>query len=247
MKIIFNIDDLGLTRGGVKAGLELLECGYAKSTTVMVNLIKDEELIELSKIPNISVGIHFNMEIGPALADTPLADDNGEFFLRGNAIKIKEIDKKHIRAELEAQYNRIIKFIPDITHIDSHHHLHNRFDNVQEVVLEFAKEKNLLVRENGKGTLEDDVTKDVEFVGKLGKRFFINTFYGKFLKDFPEKFKEYKYEGIADVMCHPAYCDDELMQKSSYNTYREKEIALIKQCNTLDWLEIMSYKDIPKN
>lgn len=124
IKLIINADDFGYSKVFNEKILYLLDKGFIKSTTVMVDRITKEqnnqtkELIELHKNKPISVGLHLELDI-----------------------------KKQIRPQVEQQYKKftsIFGFKP--SHIDLHK------SGQEEILVEvnkFAEEHDLPVRNMG--------------------------------------------------------------------------------------------------
>jgi predicted glycoside hydrolase/deacetylase ChbG (UPF0249 family) len=125
IKLIINADDFGYSKVFNEKILDLLERGIIKSTTVMVNRINErqkEQIKKLSRIAKsqkISVGLHL------------------EFII-----------EMPIKQQIESQYE---KFISIFEAPPSHLDIHKLIDNskIINAVNEFAKEKNLPVRNHG--------------------------------------------------------------------------------------------------
>jgi predicted glycoside hydrolase/deacetylase ChbG (UPF0249 family) len=124
IKLIINADDFGYSKVFNEKILELLEKGFIKSTTVLVNRIAESQkgqikrLIELSKTGKITVGLHtdFNLE-------------------------------EPLNPQMEEQYKIFISifgFKP--THIDIHKFMEHK---PIEAMNQFAEKHNLPVRNCG--------------------------------------------------------------------------------------------------
>lgn len=148
MRIIINADDFGMTKSVNKAIIELMELGTVTSTTVMVNMPYAEEATQLLEIPNISVGLHFNLTEGKPVSDPnkvkSLIDKNGIFHEKReleSRAKNNLIKKEEVLLELKNQYQKLRDILGDnITHFDSHQGL-NRIPVVFRALLDFGKEK----------------------------------------------------------------------------------------------------------
>lgn len=147
MKIIINADDFGMTKSVNKAITELMQIGAITSTTVMVNMPYAAEAIELLKIPDISVGLHFNLTEGRPVSDPSLVrslvKENGVFYTKKeleNRAKQNLVKKEEVLLELKNQYAKLHAILGDnITHFDSHQGL-NRIPVIFKALLDFGKE-----------------------------------------------------------------------------------------------------------
>ena len=147
-KLIINADGFGFTFGNNRGILECLEVGVVKSVSVNANFPAVEEVTKLKDFPDVSVGIHLNLSVGPCVSepkDIPdLVDEKGEFL--GS-----EFDRKALRGqipheqmvrELTAQVEKLTEYGIEITHWDSHQtkHLYRPFF---KAAIEVAKKFNI--------------------------------------------------------------------------------------------------------
>jgi predicted glycoside hydrolase/deacetylase ChbG (UPF0249 family) len=135
-KIIINADDCGKT----KTINEHIENAILKSkitsTTVMANMEDFEGAVNLFKNYGsvISFGWHINLTEGKPLLCSQLLLDKGFYKETEEGIKmdgrkfmrkgISSAMKKDIKKELMAQYTKLRDNGINITHADSHHHIH---------------------------------------------------------------------------------------------------------------------------
>jgi predicted glycoside hydrolase/deacetylase ChbG (UPF0249 family) len=132
-KLVINCDDFGWDAPATQAILELGAAGQVSSTTVMANFASAAELRELARLasPTLSVGLHLTLNAGQPLSAASqvpsLVDANGQFynssqlwqrFLRG------KVRRPELRLELAAQLKHLAAAGLDLTHADSHQHLH---------------------------------------------------------------------------------------------------------------------------
>lgn len=131
-KIIVNADDFGLKSSVNQAIVESFNWGIINSTTIMANMPEFEEAVELAhknKITN-KIGIHLNIDAGHHLTSelqhTSLFDKENHMSLKNrmNLFFISREEKKLIYNEFAAQIERVKKQGINITHIDTHHHIH---------------------------------------------------------------------------------------------------------------------------
>lgn len=202
-KVILNGDDFGFT-GGVNRGIiESLKNGILTSTSVMVNRPNAKEARELSKIKNISVGLHLD-----------LTEENS-LQRWSKILYILAWPEQRIRDEFKKQidtFTNIVGRLPD--HIDSHHHIH-WITGFRNVVLEFSKENNIPVR-------CVDAKFQMGFYGRslshwndpkgVSPERLINV-----IKNLPA--------GVHEIMCHPGFVDKDLIEtKSLYLNQRKDEV-----------------------
>lgn len=131
-RLIVNADDFGFDPEATTAILRLLQKNKLSSTTVMANLVKSEDLIRLKNIPRIGVGIHINLldgkPISPSNLIPSLLDQDG-LFLNAKSIFKKalsgKISSREIGIEIKAQVDFLLDYGLNLTHADSHQHLHH--------------------------------------------------------------------------------------------------------------------------
>ena len=129
MKIIVNADDFGISRQVNDAILDLISAGHITSTTLIANGPAIDDAIE--RIPEgnkCSFGVHLNISEFMPLTDTPqlqcLLNKDGCFQNNFGDVHISQAVKKAIFVEWCAQIEKILQFGIDISHIDSHNHIH---------------------------------------------------------------------------------------------------------------------------
>jgi chitin disaccharide deacetylase len=126
--LIVNADDLGMTTGINRGVIDAHVHGVLTSASLMVTSQPAEEAVQLARgYPELSVGLHVDLTSGPA-ASIPLTDLDG------------------LSAEVERQmtlFRRLTGVLP--THIDSHHHVHRRF-NVARAFLDVSERYGLPLR-----------------------------------------------------------------------------------------------------
>lgn len=143
--LVIHADDLGETAEITRGILECIDAGRVTSTSLMANMPATDLAIEeaAKRGKNASFGVHLVLCEGPALTKPKsLTDANGEFLpkktigLRGLAHRL---DAQDVESELRAQIERIADGGVQISHFDSHKHLH-QLPVVRDVVGKLAKE-----------------------------------------------------------------------------------------------------------
>lgn len=129
MRIITNADDLGISRDVNQAVFDLMAQGLITSSTIRANgPAFSDACRHLRQFPRCSFGVHLNLtEFRPLSPDAclgPLVDSSGEY----NG-KIRQINgllrlQRGIFEELCRQTDLITSSGVNISHFDSHHHVH---------------------------------------------------------------------------------------------------------------------------
>lgn len=238
-KLIINADDFGLSDGVTYGILKAHNDGVLTSTTCMMNMPHIEKYLELTKdYPNLGLGVHLNITLGPALTKNSFIDENGYFQSRDCYKDRKPIvNKDELYKEWKMQIDKFI----DITgqkpsHLDSHHHVHLLPGNI-DVALKLAKEYDLPIRE------ENHIQTDYEFV-KFSEDFYDETV----SLDTIKKICHYEYD-IFEIMCHPAFVDWYLYNHSSYHLKRTEELDILCSNEIKEFIsafQLINYKQIKK-
>ncbi|PKH07101.1 carbohydrate deacetylase [Moritella sp. Urea-trap-13] len=126
MKLIVNIDDLGLTEKVNESVVACFKVGIVQSTTIMMNQPATEHAIALIKqglVPN--VGLHVTLTSGKPILDPSLVpdlvDSDGFFLKQDKVIASETLSFDQAYSEFKAQYDKAINAGIKLTHIDSHH------------------------------------------------------------------------------------------------------------------------------
>jgi predicted glycoside hydrolase/deacetylase ChbG (UPF0249 family) len=131
-RLIVNADDLGMSRGITDGILIAHRYGILTSASLMVNMPASEYAIErLASAPRLGIGIHLNICQGapvlPAHAVPSLVTPVGEFLPPHEMIRRLwrwQVDLEELENEFRAQIRWAKIRGVDITHADSHHHMH---------------------------------------------------------------------------------------------------------------------------
>lgn len=134
--LIINADDCGLSCRVNKGIEEAIMAGIISSTTIMANMDDFEGAVRLYKEykNRISFGWHINLTEGESLIRSQILLDkgflkeiNGKVLFNGQSFRKKLITgemAREIRRELVAQWEKLHDNGIEITHVDSHHHIH---------------------------------------------------------------------------------------------------------------------------
>lgn len=223
-KIIINADDFGFSRGVNYGIVDSHLKGIVTSATMMMNATATKHAITLAKeTPSLKVGVHLVLTWGrPLLHDVPtLVDESGNFkkqpFVYGDPESISLDD---LEREWTAQIEKCLNAGLAPSHLDSHHHMHG-IKEFYPVIKKLSEKYKLPVRNGGTHFTDIPTLTDV----------FLDDFYGEGItENYFEKLGERVKPGTSiEVMTHPAYIDETLMQESSYNMQRIKETRILME------------------
>jgi predicted glycoside hydrolase/deacetylase ChbG (UPF0249 family) len=130
--LIVNADDFGINDAANAAIIECHRMGSVTSTTLMANGPALVAAVELGRCnPSLGIGLHFNLTWGEPVSDpamvSALVDDKGKFLSREVLAKrslLGRIPREQLEIELDAQFKRLLSLGVDVTHVDSHQHVH---------------------------------------------------------------------------------------------------------------------------
>ncbi len=217
--IIINVDDFGMTEGINQAVFDLCDQGVVKSTTALVNSPYFKQGYEQSKnYPDLAIGIHLTIDLFNAQLFHPSLCDDKHNFHRANTHDLtRALDSAVIYREWKAQIEKFISITGHKpSHIDSHHHAHVINNDANIAVRKLGAEYNLPIRDNQNAKYQARVTGEF-----YNKGVTLETLKSEINNLFAD---DYTYN---EVMCHPAYVDQELIDCSSYNQMRAVEFELL--------------------
>ena len=269
-KIIFNADDFGISKGVNAAIFKAYNDGVLNSASLMVNQKYAYEAVQMhKKMPNLMLGLHVNLTNEYATSEAKnislLADKAGKFkngFLKLFLLSIfrPRKFKQQVKIEVEAQIVKALDMGVELTHIDSHRHVHMIpaiFDVFEELMEKYNIKKTRVMNENIFMTLKTNKDKSWLIDGGLIKYGLLSFFYMlnsyksstyfytilytcKLSKD---KFKQVHipkgYDSV-EVMIHPSIIqiDDEhkedIFDESIVSDWREKELETLMDKSITD-------------
>ena len=225
-RLIVNADDLGRSPGINRGIVEAHRRGIVTSATLMVNYPSAPEGAALARENRrLGVGLHVALTGGvptlPPVEIPTLVDAEGR--LPSEPEGLGEAKPVEIRAEARAQLARFQQMMGRLpTHFDSHHHSH-RLPAVFDALVALARETGRPVRSTG-GEMGERLRRE----GVATTDRFVEGFYGEgatlenlraILEGVPS--------GTTELMCHPAYVDDELRTGSGYAEPRARELQVL--------------------
>ena len=223
MKVIFNSDDFGMSRGVNYGIIDACLLGPVRSATMMANMPAFLHGVSLlPHAPKLAVGAHLVLTAGKSLGGPykTITDCDGFFqsqsVLKGRA-EAGEIDLGEVERELSLQIEKLLGAGIKLSHLDGHHHIHGS-PGISDVCLELARKRGLPMRDFAN-----------QGAGQLG--FKAPAFYGDFYGESANLAHLEKVlsslERDTEIMCHPAYVDGFLLDGSTYNVQRARELYVL--------------------
>jgi hypothetical protein len=228
-KIIINADDFGLKSSINKAIVESFNIGVINSTTLMSNMPGFDEAVELAHKFHITnrIGIHLNLDAGHLLTSdihsTSIFDSENHLHLRNkrmNLFLISKNEKNIIYKEFEAQIEKLKKAGIKITHIDTHHHIHEIWP-MTKIILVLLKEYNI-----SSMRILNNINRATRFY-KIGYRQLVN----KAIKINNANFSDFfgnQLEVISLLKNHPSIYFDKQIEGMVHPDYNSKGILIDK-------------------
>jgi len=143
--LIVNADDFGLNKEVNNGIIQAFKAGIVTSTSLLVNREGFEDsLAKIKENPGLDIGLHLNIFRGKPISELDyLVNKKGEF--SGSSFKFflklkmnKELAKKEILQEFEAQIKKAKEAGVKFSHLDTEKHLHV-FPEIFEAVCQLAK------------------------------------------------------------------------------------------------------------
>jgi len=227
-ELIINADDFGAMEKVNMAIDSHLTAGLISSATIIANGKFVREAVELSKKhKQASFGVHLNLSEGkptsthPDLA--PILTPEGSFKQDFRGVPLTKALKKAIVQEWLAQISFLRGLGVQISHADSHHHVHTR-PNLLWVVRKVAKESGIKTWRRSRTMYSPD--EEVRIKTFLKKQYNVMLGSGYANTVGTEHFADTKamlyyvndgHPTTVEVMCHPGLSssapEDELLQK----------------------------------
>ena len=230
--LIINADDFGYSKAVNLGIMESHINGVLTSTTLMANMPGVDHAVSLLKdMPNLCVGAHLTLTCGkPMLGEkvSTLIKENEYFFkLEDVENKVVQMDISEIYEEWKTQIRYLLNKGVNLSHIDSHHHVHT-FKEHEEIIKVLSEEFNLPVR-NCNNVLENKIRfldlcnyNPIRNMEEKYENVRIECF--KLIEEIIKK--NIQYENT-EAMCHPAFLDSYLLENSSFNIARIREVDIL--------------------
>jgi len=241
MKIIVNADDFGYSNAINYGIIDAYKEGVLTSTTLMVDMPGTIHAINLMKEnPGLGVGLHLNFTLGKPLTNgKTLVGKNGEMIKPLDLPQTHKYSEEELWDEALAQFNKYVELTgKKPTHIDTHLFSSDKVEEISNVVVKFAKKNNIPVRNKDINSFPR-----VKFIchHNFSRKAHLN-----YLFDLQSEI--FKYE-IIEIMVHPGYVDQYLIDNSSYTIERVQEVEMlcgeeIKELFKRYDAKLISYKEI---
>lgn len=231
--VVINADDFGLTEGVCAGIAHAIKVGAVTSTTAMVCAPGAAARL-LRWAPRIAghIGAHLQLTSGiprlPPSQVSSLVQEDGMFPPKRK--EIRNPRPEEIFAEWEAQIEFLLGAKIELTHLDSHHHVHG-LSFVFPTFCELARKYALPVRSLD---LEMDNRLRAAGVPTLGQT--LQGWYGgelsvrSLLRVLEWGRQQFPQAERFELMCHPGWVEEELGVLSRYVGEREKELRSL--CDT---------------
>lgn len=241
-KIIINADDFGLSKGVNFGIVESHLNGVLSSTTMMVTMPAAEHATRLMKfVPNLGVGLHLNISLGQPLTKGKTIVDSENQLIKPQNLGDKKYAVEEVYQEFKAQYKRFIELTGQKpSHFDTHLFSSDKIEAVRVAATRLANEEKLPLR-----NIETDSFKRVEFITfrKYGDPVGLDYLFNRH-----QDFSNYDY---IEIMSHPSFMDHYILENSSYNMERLKEMEILtspelKRILLKNNNEIITYNEVPR-
>ncbi|GAA0591926.1 chitin disaccharide deacetylase [Virgibacillus siamensis] len=230
MRVLFNADDFGLTKGVTDGIIRAHTEGVVQSTTMMMNGHTVPYAVRQAKnTPTLASGIHLVLTWGKPISDKVpgLLGNDGHFKYNNSFADMEAPNPAEVEKEWRAQIEAFLKTGLSLHHIDSHHHVHG-WEPLKNTVSKLAAEYQVPVR------YVDSLQEYPELL--LTEQLWLG-FYGDGVDEtIFDNLKKLQTDSV-EVMTHPAVVDKRLMEVSSYNEKRKKELEILSRLTFPDWVE----------
>ena len=264
--LIVNADDFGRHELINRAVEKALTEGCLRSATIMVGGIAFDDAVNVAKKnPALGVGIHFTLANGfPVLppSEIPtLVTEDGIFFENYVVFLKKYLQGKisgdEIKSELSAQLEKVQNAGINLTHFDSHQHLHH-IPGIIEICLDLAESAKITAMRVSETKIFDGELDSIgKFIGRLGlsslAKFAAHKAHKKNFKtpdhftgivageavdeNFLSKLLENLQEGTTEIMLHPGTDNEILQNYCDWEHDFEGELAAVTSPKILKMLE----------
>jgi chitin disaccharide deacetylase len=271
-RLIVNADDFGYSPGVTKGIIEAHRRGIVTSTTVMVNSPYAAEAIAqaVTDTPRLGLGVHLTLTSGsPVLTRDEVPDlvgANGNFYSRDEAFaRLPYVPASQIESEFRAQIKRFVKLAgrpPD--HLDSHHHASYCCSATVNAMVALSREFDTGIRrplpDEPLATIARAMGFGSDAAGLATREIeALATTFNSSLLPMPDHFIMSFYKatatlgdllnlltslpvGTTELMCHPAYVDPVLSEKSSYTGERVQELEALTHPSVQEIIEAEEIK-----
>lgn len=252
--LIVNADDFGLTEDINRGIVDGFNNGIITSASLIATMPAFQHAVGLAREnPDLDTGVHLSLTVGtPCSNSTRLAPilKDGEFIRSYvhviRSIYANRIHMRDIENELSAQIAKIKEAGIEISHVDSHQHIHMvpclfklMVTLIKELQIRFVRIPDELVSAKQLATTKGWGLFVLGLIGRVSRRRLLraklNTtdyFWGlscseaMSLNDLTHTLKSLK-PGVNELMCHPGYDDGTLDPVYGSPSFRQEELAAL--------------------
>ena len=243
--IVFNADDFGITNGVCSGIVEALQSGCLTATTAMAAVPGSlDRIARWAPAIRGHVGAHLQLTSGRPVLDrkrvSSLVGANGNF--PASKTNLQNARFEDIVPEWHAQIRALESAGIEITHLDTHHHVH-KYPNAFNAYLEIARYYGLVAR-----SLNPKMTGILRACGVPCVERTLVEWHGGDLT--VEGLMQIIRDGTRDlppgstieVMCHPGRADQSLSGMSKYIYEREQELAVLTDLALQSRMELEGFR-----
>ncbi len=273
LSLIVNADDFGFSETVNDGIIKSFKEGIVRSTSIMANGKAFGQAVELAKeSPGLDLGIHLTLvkekPTLPLNQVTSLINDEDGFMNHAMTFARKyylnKINLEEIRSELDSQINIVLKQGLQISHMDSHQHVH-MFPSILKIVLEFSKrykipfirfpKEHFVFSNNNKNAVSKNIkVKLLNFLcginkGKISYRtdYFTGFYFDGDLneKNLLRTLEKLPIDGTCELMCHPG--QEDKGEGVSYHTGQETQALMSQEIRDFIFktkIQLTSFKEL---
>ena len=282
MFVIINADDFGWTEGINEGILEAHRHGVLTSATLLTGMKATNHAIELAKsYPRLSVGVHLSYGLGEPLVSVSelnaLYKSDGKPKFKTAGLWFHASIRRKVRRQLDLHFRSQVEYVAnqglEITHLDTHKHLHYSpviFEIVARIASDFKIPAVRLIKENiaDHGSWEVKTRASIAMLywtayvnmyktAKHGlvctNRFIGLTQTGKWTKQIFMDIIRTIRPGVTEIMMHPGHIDGLEDEPTRLIDSRQTELNILTyptikehfyQCQMN--MKLIGYRDLPK-
>ncbi len=253
-----NADDFGLSEGVNKGIRRSFELGIVRSASLMANGPAFDDAVRIAEeLPSLAVGVHLSLVGESALTQAfrgGLPQSYPRFVL---ARLLGRVPTSSIKAEIEAQVERVLEAGILPSHIDSHQHLH-ALPSVARIVWRCARKYKIpVVRAPIIAELSDRSPRNLReaqlavlsnLSRKLRERlcerkikscdlFWGGICAGSLNQENLTRILAQLGPGVNELMCHPGISDEALRSRYGWGYHWDDEVTALTSDETLQMVQ----------
>ncbi len=257
-RIIFNADDIGYSEAVTLGIIKAHRDGLIKTTTMMTNMPAAPLAARLLKEnPGLYCGQHSNIVVGKPISDPKdipsLVDEFGCFNTKKRLAAGQSLDPEDIKKEVRAQAERFKELMGHYpSHIEGHAVRDPGLEYaIREVATELGVHYSDVSRKmvNGQMIVEYDLHHSGWEVPEHPEMMYYKD--TVCLEYWLEDWGKMLSKDLVEMHTHPGYIDQDLLDWSSYNITRAKEVQIacdprLKQWAQENGVEFINFEQIRK-